>query len=102
MTAPKEARARAVAIDPHAVEREALKKFNDGWATPEDLVPLLRRKTMADVVKLLGAPNMTYREGSELGYVDRVVDPTTGAKGTLVIGFEEDYLSGKLSMVVVG
>jgi len=93
VTAPKEARARAVAIDPHAVEREALKKFGDGWATPEDLGPLLKRKSMADVVKLLGPPNATYREGTELGYVDKVVDATTGNRGTLVIGFEGDRVA---------
>ncbi|MEZ0254514.1 MAG: hypothetical protein ACAI37_04515 [Chthoniobacter sp.] len=93
VTAPKEARARAVTIDAFAVEREALKKFTDGYATPEDLAPLLRRKSIADVVKLLGAPNMTYREGKELGYVDRVVDAASGARGTLVIGFEDDRVS---------
>ncbi len=93
VTAPKEARARAVTLDAFAVEREALKKFTDGWATPEDMAPLLRRKSMADVVKLLGPPNMTYREGKELGYVDRVVDAGSGARGTLVIGFEEDRVS---------
>ncbi|MEP6667967.1 MAG: hypothetical protein ABJF10_02375 [Chthoniobacter sp.] len=93
VTAPKDARARAVAIDPHAVEREALKKFVDGWATPEDLVPLLKRKSMADVVKLLGPPNATYREGTELGYVDKVVDATSGTRGTLVVGFEEDRVA---------
>ncbi len=93
VTAPKEARARAVAMEQRVVDRDALKKFNDGWATPEDLAPLLKRKSMADVVKLLGPPNRTYREGTELGYVDRVVDATTGARGTLVIGFEEDHVA---------
>jgi hypothetical protein len=90
VTAPKEARARASAIDPFSAEREILKKFNDGFATPEDLAPLLRRKSMADVVKLLGQPNTTYREGKELGYVDKVVDAASGARGTLVVGFEDD------------
>jgi hypothetical protein len=90
VTAPKEARARAVAIDPFAAEREILKKYNDGWATPEDLAPLLRRKPLADVVKLLGPPNTTYHEGRELGYVDKVIDAATGTRGTLVVGFEDD------------
>lgn len=93
VSAPKEARARAVAIDTYAVERDALKKFADGFATPEDLVPLLKRKTVADVVKLLGPPNTTYREGKELGYVDRVIDGATGSRGTLVVGFEDDRVS---------
>jgi hypothetical protein len=93
VTAPKEARARAVAVDPYAVERETLKKFNEGWATPEDLAPLLRRKSRAEVIKLLGPPNTTYREGTELGYVDKVVDSTNGGRGTLVVGFEEDRVA---------
>lgn len=92
VTAPQEARARAAALERPVVERDALKKFNDGWATPEDLAPLLKRRSMAEVVKLLGPPNRTFREGTELGYVDRVVDPNTGARGTLVIGFEEDHV----------
>ena len=91
--APKEARARAVTLNAYAVERDALKKFTDGWATTEDLAPLLKKKTIADVVKLLGPPNTTYREGKELGYVDKIVDGATGARGTLVIGFEEDRVS---------
>lgn len=93
VTGPKEARARAVAADPYAVERAALKKFNDGWATAEDLAPLLKQKTKADVVKLLGAPNKSFRDGKELGYVDRVVDPETGGRATLVIGFEDDRVA---------
>lgn len=93
VSAPKEARARAVTIDPYAVEREALKKYNEGWATPEDLGPLLKGKSKAAVVKLLGTPNMVYREGSELGYVDKVLDKNTGNRGTLVIGFEEDKVT---------
>jgi len=93
VTAPKEAHAKAVTGDPYVVERAALKKFNDGWATAEDLAPLLKQKTLADVVKLLGAPNKTFRDGKELGYVDRVVDPTTGGRATLVIGFEGDRVA---------
>lgn len=102
VTAPKEARARAVTLDAFAVEREALKKFNDGWATPEDLIPLLRRKSMGDVVKLLGAPNMKYREGKELGYVDRVIDSATGSRGTLVIGFDEERVVETLRVGYLG
>jgi hypothetical protein len=93
VTAPKEARARAVTLDPYAVEKEALKKYSDGWATPEDLAPLLKGKSKAAVVKLLGTPNMMYREGTELGYVDKVVDKNTGNRATLVIGFEEDRVA---------
>ena len=94
VTAPREARARATAgVDPYAAEREILKKWSDGWATAEEVAPLLKKKSMADVIKLLGQPNTTYREGTELGYVDKVVDAGTGARGTLVIGFEGDKVA---------
>ena len=31
--------------------------------------------------------------GTELGYVDKVVDATGGGRGTLVIGFDEDRVT---------
>ena len=48
---------------------------------------------MAEVLKLLGPPNKTYRDNTELGYVDKVIDPTTGSRGTLVIAFSDDQVS---------
>jgi hypothetical protein len=93
VTAPRDARARAAIIDPHAAEREFQKKFNDGFATLEDLAPVLKNRSMGDVLKLLGVPNRTYRDGTELGYVDKIIDPTTGTQATLVIGFDENHVS---------
>jgi hypothetical protein len=93
VTAPREARARVAVVDPHAADREIQKKFNDNQATIEDLLPMLKKRSVAEVVKLLGAPNMTYRDGTELGYVDRVLDLASGSRGTLVIGFEDGVVS---------
>ncbi|HEY3898201.1 MAG TPA: hypothetical protein VGM54_06290 [Chthoniobacter sp.] len=93
VTAPKEASARAALIDPHAAEREFQRQFADGFASMEDIATMVRRKSMAEVVKLLGPPNRTYRDNTELGYIDKVIDPTTGSRGTLVIGFNEDQVA---------
>jgi hypothetical protein len=93
VTAPKEAAARAAAIDPSAPVREFQRHFADGFATMEDIAAMLKHKSLAEVVKLLGPPNRTYRDNSELGYIDKVIDPTTGSRGTLVIGFLEDQVS---------
>ena len=91
--APKEASARAATIDPHAAEREFQRQFANGFASVEDIATMIKRKSMAEVVKLLGPPNKTYRDNTELGYVDKVIDPTTGNRGTLVIGFNDDQVS---------
>jgi hypothetical protein len=93
VTAPKEAAARAAAIDPRAPEREFQRQFADGFASLDGIAAMLKRKSMAEVVRLLGPPNRTYRDNSELGYIDKVIDPTTGARGTLVISFIEDQVS---------
>jgi len=90
---PREAAARAAAVDPHAAERAFQRQFADGFASMEDIATMIKRKSLAEVVKLLGAPNRTYRDGTELGYEDKVIDPATGNRGTLVIGFDADQVS---------
>lgn len=89
-TKEREARARTMLIDPRRPERDVLQHFSDGTATLKEIAPLLKNRSAADVVKLLGAPSQTFRDGKEIGYIDRVIDPTTGGKGTLVIGFDEE------------
>jgi outer membrane murein-binding lipoprotein Lpp len=86
----KDAKWRADLIDPQREERDLLKRFSDGILTTQELVPLLRRRTSAEVLKLLGPPGRTYRNGSEMGYVDKVIDAATGKRATLVIRFEAD------------
>lgn len=89
----REARAHAMLVDPRRADREILQHFSDGTVTVKELSPLLKNRSPADVVKLLGPPTQTYRDGKELGYTDRVIDTATGGKGTLVIGFDSDAVS---------
>ena len=93
-TAAREARAHASVVDPKRKEREVLQYFADGLATVEEIAPLLKNRTPAEVVKLLGPPHRTYRDGTEFGYEDKVSDSATGTKNTLVISFEEGRVSG--------
>jgi septal ring factor EnvC (AmiA/AmiB activator) len=86
----RDAKTRAAFIDPQRTDREALKNFQDGISTVNEITPLLRQKTVAEVVKLLGAPNRTFRNGTEIGYVDKVIDTSTGSRETLVITFQAD------------
>ena len=91
--AQREARSRATLVDPRRALREALEHFNDGTVTVQEIAPLLKIRSAADVVKLLGPPNQTYRDGKEIGYTDRVIDSSTGNKGTLVVGFDADSVA---------
>ena len=93
-TADREAKSRVSVNDPKRKEREILKYLADGTATAEEVAPLFKNRTPAEVIKLLGPPNRTFRNGTEFGYVDKVSDSATGAKNTLVIGFEEDRVTG--------
>jgi outer membrane murein-binding lipoprotein Lpp len=86
----KDAKWRTSLIDPRREERELLKRYSDGILTIQELAPLLRRRTSAEVVKLLGPPGRTFRNGTEMGYVDKVIDATTGNRATLVIRFDAD------------
>jgi hypothetical protein len=93
-TVEKEVKWRTNLIDPRREERELLKRFDDGIVTMQELAPFLRRRTSADVIKLLGPPGRSFRNGTEIGYVDKVIDTTTGNKATLVIRFESDRVEG--------
>ncbi|MEQ1862366.1 MAG: hypothetical protein ABMA13_20805 [Chthoniobacteraceae bacterium] len=89
ITAEKEAKWRANLIDPKREEREILKRLADGIVTIEEIAPILKRRTIDEVVKMLGSPNKSFRNGTELGYVDKVIDSATGNRATLVIIFSE-------------
>jgi hypothetical protein len=91
--APAQAPARAPAVDPYAAERAFQRLFADGFASLDNVATMVKHKSMAEVVKLLGSPNRTYRDGTELGYEDKVIDPATGNRGTLVISFDADQVS---------
>jgi hypothetical protein len=96
--ADKDSKWRESVIDPKKQERELVAKLNDGLLTPTEMAPLLHNRSAADVIKLLGRPNNSFRNGTELGYADRAIDESTGEKGTLIIKFE----SGMVSTLRVG
>lgn len=98
-TSEREARWRAGLIDPKRPERDLLQRFGNSTATAEEIAPLLKRRSLAEVVKLLGNPNRQYRNGSEIGYVDRIIDSRTGGKDTLVVIFDED---GRVTSLRIG
>jgi len=91
--AAKDAQYRNGLIDPRRSDRDLIKRFGDGIVTVQELGPLLRRRSQAEVIQLLGRPTRTYRNGTELGYEDKVIDTTTGNKSTLVISFEADRVT---------
>jgi hypothetical protein len=86
----KDTQWRVNLIDPRRGERELLNRFADGIVTMQELAPLLKRRSLPEVVKLLGPPSRSYRNGTEIGYEDKVIDSTTGNKATLVIKFVSD------------
>ncbi len=74
-----------------APERQAqalLKNFGDGQTTLAELTPVLKNKALAQVVKILGRPDRSFNEGTEIGYTDKVLNPATGRPGLLIIGFD--------------
>ena len=89
----RETRSRVSLIDARRPEREILKRFGDGTVTVKEIAPLLRGRSRSEILKLLGPPGQLYRDGKELGYVDKVIDTATGKKETLVIGFESDSVT---------
>ncbi len=76
-------------VDPKKREREFLKSFNEGYMTLQELAPFLRKKSVAQILTLLGNPNQTFNSGTELGYADKAINPATGMRGMLIIGFED-------------
>jgi hypothetical protein len=102
VTAPRDAKARAAMVDPKAPERDFQNKFAEGNMTPQDLAPVLKGKSLVEVLRLLGAPNRTYRDGTELGYVDKVTDPITGERATLVVAFDEGQTVSTLRVGYTG
>ena len=93
-TAEREAKTRAGQVGAKKRESEVLKYLAEGTASVEEIAPLLKNKSLAEVVKLLGPPSRSYRNGAEIGYVDKVSDSAKGGKDTLVISFDEGKVSG--------
>lgn len=84
---------KAVMADPKKEEQTKFKQVAENIVTVQEIMPVLKGRSSAEVVKILGAPNRSFRNGSEIGYLDKILDPATGQKDTLVIIFEEDRVS---------
>jgi septal ring factor EnvC (AmiA/AmiB activator) len=85
---PREVSRQMDIIDPKRKERAFQKTFSEGYMTLQELGPILKKKSLTQVLTLLGRPNQTFNSGTELGYDDRAINPLTGTRGMLVIGFE--------------
>ncbi len=81
--------AAAPYVDPKKREREFQKTFQEGYMTLQELAPTLRRKTVAQILALLGNPNQVFNAGTELGFADKAINPATGSRGMLIVGFED-------------
>jgi len=75
-------------VDPKKREREFQKTFREGYMTLQELAPFVRRKSVAQILALLGNPNQIFNAGTELGYADKAINPATGSRGMLIVGFE--------------
>ena len=93
VTTEQEARQRAFAAEPKSRQREFVQQFEDGFLTLQELAPVLKKKSVAQVLALLGPPNRVFGEGTEIGYVDKAIDPVTGKRGTFIIAFEFDTVA---------
>ena len=74
--------------DPKVRTREFVQQFEDGFLTLQDLAPALRKRTVSQVLALLGPPNRIFGDGTEIGYVDKAIDPVTSKRGMFIISFE--------------
>lgn len=84
----QEVRKQVEQMDPRRREKDFSKSFNEGYMTLQELAPHLKKKTLPQVLALLGKPNQTYNESTELGYADRAINPVTGTRGMLIVSFE--------------
>lgn len=89
----QEARRLANVIDPKSREREFLQQFEDGFLTLKELAPVLKNRTVAQVLGLLGPPNRIFGDGTEIGYVDKAIDPVTAKRGVFIIAFESGVVA---------
>ncbi len=84
----REVRRQIDQMDPARREKDFAKTFSEGYMTLQELAPYLKKKSLTQVLTLLGKPNQTFNEGTEIGYSEKAVNPTTGGRGMLIISFE--------------
>jgi hypothetical protein len=74
-------------------DKDFQRNLSDGYVSLQDLAPYVRKKSVAQIVALLGRPNQTYNEGNEFGYVDKAINPSTGTRGMLIVSFDGGIVS---------
>jgi hypothetical protein len=74
-------------------EHQVLKYFGDGQTTIAELAPVMKNKTVQEVVKMIGRPDRTFNEGNEFGYADKALNPATNRPGMLIIGFVDGVVA---------
>jgi hypothetical protein len=89
----QEAKARAIAAEPKTRQREFQQQFEEGFLTLQDLAPVLKNKSVPQVLALLGPPNRVFGDGTEIGYVDKAIDPVTGKRGIFIVAFALDKVA---------
>jgi hypothetical protein len=80
-------------FDPQRPERNLVKRFSEGLSTPQELAPLFKGKTRAQVVAFAGRPNRVFNDGTEFGYEDKAINDATGKKGMLIVSFQSEVVS---------
>ena len=73
--------------------QKVMKNFGGGLTTLAELAPVLKSKSLAQLIKLLSRPDRTFNEGTEIGYADKALNPATGRPGMLVIGLDAGTVS---------
>jgi septal ring factor EnvC (AmiA/AmiB activator) len=68
--------------------RDFVQQFEEGYLTLQELAPVLKKRSVSQVLALLGPPNRIFGDGSEIGYVDKAIDPVTSKRGMFIIAFE--------------
>ncbi len=74
--------------DPKARTREFVQQFEDGILTLKELAPVLKNRSVSQVLALIGPPHRIFGDGTEIGYVDRALDPVTSKRGLFIVAFE--------------
>ena len=89
----QEVRKQIQQMDPNRREKDFSKTFNEGYMTLQELAPHLKKKTLSQVLSMLGKPSQTYNDNTELGYSERAINPATGTRGMLIVAFEGGVVS---------
>ena len=79
--------------DPKVRQREFVQQFEEGFLSLQELAPVLKKRSVSQVLALLGPPNRIFGDGTEIGYVDKAIDPVTSKRGMFIIAFESGQVA---------